>query len=254
MALIAPSKISPKGDYLYLEAFTTSGPQARTINQPIIWPKSLEQLRSIPFQYGIDNRYFDVKHVAIKEIALKYMKHIKSSFVTRQQEKLTTYQTSMFDVAVESVTLKVQCGADEQSEGEEEKFGFGVTLPLSWDDFKVILPDLWAGCVDEWDRQLKTEYQAIQLDLMDQLKDKGLALLESAEHVEINITHQDGEPIDIAAYTYPMDQLQGKRGLLTGSALAARQLKLIRQGIAKPIQENANHDDDSRPFGFDPSA
>ena len=245
--LIAPQKISPKGNYLYLEAFTTSGPQARTINQPLIWDKSCSLLETIPFAYGIDDRYWDGAHVHITEISLKYFKNIKSSFVS-QMKSLTTYQGSMFDVAVEKVILKVQLGSDDS---ESYKFGFGITLPLPWSDFKTILPDLWEGCVDEWDRQLKGEYQAIQLNLMDQLKDKRLALLEASEHVEIKITHQDDGPIDLAAYTYPTDQLQGKRGLLTGSALAARQLKLIRNGIAQPIQKSES-DDDSRPFGFDP--
>ena len=238
MALIAPSKLSPKGDYLYLEAHTTSGPQARTINRPLVWPKSQELLRSIPFQYGIDDRYWDSSAVEIKEVSLKYQKNVKSSFDTEARADLTLYQGSMFDVAVDKVTLKVHLGDPDD---EEDSFGFGLTLALSWSDFEAILPDLWAGCVDEWDKQLRVEFEAIQLSLLEQApKTPNLKAISPVE--------QDG-PIDIAAYSFPEDQLMGRRGLLTGSALEARKLKLVREGIAVPI-----HDIPSRPFGFDPSA
>lgn len=243
MTLIAPSKIFPKGDYLYLEAFTTSGPQARTINQPIIWPKSCELIETIPFAYGIDNRYFDGSHVHIKEISLKYFKNIKSSFDTSQRDSLTTYQGSMFDVAVEQVTLKVNLGSDDP---ESDDISYGISLGLPWSDFETILPDLWAGCVDEWDRQLKVEYEAVQLSLLeDQFKS------DEQRHLKLEklLLGPESGPIDIAAYSYPPDQLNGKRGPLTGSALEARKLRLIRDNIAVPI-----NDSDSRPFGFDPSA
>jgi hypothetical protein len=243
MTLIAPSKISPKGDYLYVECFTTTGPQARTINQPIIWDKSYSLLETIPFAYGIDDRYWDGAHVHITEISLKYFKNIKSSFDTSQRDSLTTYQGSMFDVTVEKVTLKVQLGSDDP---ESDKFGFGVTLPLPWSDFETILPDLWKGCVDEWDRQLKTEYEAVQLSLLeDQFKS------DEQRHLKLKklVLGPESGLIDIAAYSYPPDQLNGKRGPLTGSALDARKIKLIRDGIAVPI-----NDDDSRTFGFDPGS
>jgi hypothetical protein len=236
MALIAPSKLSPKGDYLYLEAHTTSGPQARTINRPLIWHKSLELLKTIPFQYGIDDRYWDASHVEIKEISLKYQKNVKSSFDTEARADLTLYQGSMFDVAVEKVTLKVHLGNSKDAEDN-----FGVTLALPWSDFYAILPDLWEGCVEEWDKQLRVEFEAIQLSLLEQPS-------KTPNLKALGISEQDG-PIDIAAYRYPEDQLMGRRGLLTGSALDARKLKLIRDGIATPI-----HDIPSRPFGFDPSA
>lgn len=244
--LIAPSKISPKGDYLYVECFTTTGHQARTINQPIIWSKSWDLLATIPFAYGIDNRYFDGSHVHIKEISVKYFKNIKSSFDTSMRDSLTTYQGSMFDVAVEQVTIKVNLGSDDP---ESDDISYGVSLGLPWSDFETILPDLWKGCIDEWDKQLKVEYQTIQLDIMDQFKDKSLTLIDQVYSVELRVANQDGEPMDIAAYSYPSDQLEGKRGPLTGSALDARKLSLIRKGIAVPI-----NDDDSRPFGFNPSA
>ena len=237
MALIAPSKISPKGDYLYLEAHTTSGPQARTINRPLVWHKSQELLRTIPFQYGIDDRYWDSSAVEIKEISLKYQKNVKSSFETEARANLTLYQGSMFDVAVDKVTLKVHLGDPDD---EEDSFGFGLTLALSWSDFEAILPDLWQGCVGEWDKQLRVEFEAIQLSLIEQTpKTPNLKTLSPVE--------QDG-PIDIAAYRYPEDQLMGRRGLLTGSALEARKLKLVREGIAEPL----GHDHEPRSFGFTP--
>jgi hypothetical protein len=248
MALIAPSKISPKGDYLYVECFTTTGNQARTINQPIIWNKSCSLLETIPFAYGIDNRYFDGSHVHIKEISLKYFKNVKSNFDNGSRESLTTYQGSMFDVAVEQVTLKVNLGNDDP---ESDDISYGISLGLPWSDFETILPNLWKGCVDEWDRQLKEDYQAIQLNLMDQLKDKGLALMDSVKSVELKIVGQDDGPIDIAAYSYPEDQLIGRRGPLTGSALDAKKVSLIRKGIAVPINDNP---DKPRPFGFDPGS
>jgi hypothetical protein len=237
MALIAPSKLSPKGDYLYLEAYTTSGAQARTINRPLIWHKSQELLRSIIFAYGIDDRYWDASHVRVKEISLKYQKNVKAVFDTEARADLTLYQGSMFDVAVDKVTLKVHLGNPD----EDDSFGFELTLALPWSDFEAILPDLWQGCVKEWDKQLRVEFEAIQLSLLGQApKTPNLKAISPVE--------QDG-PIDIAAYSFPEDELMGRRGLLTGSALDARKLKLIREGIATPI-----HDIPSRPFGFDPSA
>lgn len=249
MALIAPSKISPKGNYLYLEAYTTSGPQARTINRPLIWHKNQELLRVIPFAYGIDNRYWDGSHVEIKEVSLKYQKHIKSSFDTEARADLTLYQGSMFDVAVEKVTLKVHLGNPD--EDAEDSFGFGVSLALPWSDFESILPDLWQGCVEEWDKQLKVEFEAIQLSLLDQAKSEadGYNQIRMKSLKALKEATEDPLPIDIAAYRYPEDQLMGRRGLLTGSALEARKIKLIRDGIAVPI-----HDHEPRPFGFDPSA
>jgi hypothetical protein len=241
MALIAPSKLSPKGDYLYLEAHTTSGTQARTINRPLIWHKSQELLRSIIFAYGIDDRYWDASHVEIKEISIKYQKNVKSSFDTEARANLTLYQDSMFDVAVEAVNLKVYIGSTTEDGEGEHTFGFGVTLTLPWSDFEAILPDLWQGCVKEWDKQLLVEFEAIQLSLIDQLP-------KISNQKVLGISKQDG-PIDIAAYSFPEDELMGRRGLLTGSALEQRKLKLVREGIATPI-----HDIPSRPFGFDPSA
>jgi hypothetical protein len=237
MALIAPSKISPKGDYLYLEAHTTSGPQARTINRPLVWHKSLELLRTIPFAYGIDDRYWDSSAVEIKEVSFKYQKNVKSSFDTEARADLTLYQGSMFDVAVDKVTLKVHLGNPDD---EEDSFGFGLTLALPWSDFEAILPDLWQGCVEEWDKQLKVEFEAIQLSLIEQTpKTPNLKTLSPVEQVG---------PIDIAAYRYPEDLLMGRRGLLTGGALEARKLKLVREGIAEPL----GHDHEPRPFGFTP--
>jgi hypothetical protein len=250
MALIAPSKISPKGDYLYVECFTTTGNQARTINQPIIWPKSWGLLATIPFAYGIDNRYFDGSHVHIKEISLKYFKHVKSNFDNGSRESLTTYQGSMFDVAVEQVTLKVNLGSDDP---ESDDISYGISLGLPWSDFETILPDLWKGCVDEWDKQLVREYEVKQLSMFedgsaDQLK---MAVKFERDRRGLEIAAEGTAPIDIAAYSYPEDQLVGRRGPLTGSTLDARKLKLIRDKIAVPINDNS---DDSRPFGFDPSA
>jgi hypothetical protein len=239
MALIAPSKISPKGDYLYLEAHTTSGPQARTINCPLVWHKS-QELRSIPFQYGIDDRYWDSSAVEIKEISLKYQKNVKAVFDTEARADLTLYQGSMFDVAVDKVTLKVYLGNPDD---EEDSFGFGVTLSLPWSDFEAILPDLWEGCVAEWDKQLRVEFEAIQLSLLEQTK-SGL----KEAYGSFKIVAEGTAPIDIAAYRYPEDQLLGRRGPLTGSALDARKLKLIRDGIAEPL----GHDHEPRPFGFTP--
>jgi hypothetical protein len=254
--LIAPLKFVPKGDsYLWLESVTTQGYQARTINRPIIWAKTEELIASIPFSYGIDNRYFDGAHVHIKEISLKYMKHIKSSFDTSQVENLTTYQGSMFDVAVETVTLKVLLG-DEDPESDSMKYG--VSLPLPWSDFETILPGLWAGCIDEWDRQLKVEYEAIQLSLLQQdYKDLEEAYGKAPNKVKpLKLDASDPETprqtihvpddVDIAAYHFEPDQLEGRRGMLTGNALIQRQLKLIRTGEAKP----KNDDAPPPPFGF----
>lgn len=246
MTLIAPSKISPNGDYLYVECFTTTGPQARTINQPIVWPKSCDLIETIPFAYGIDNRYFDGSHVHIKEISLKYFKNIKSSFDTDLRESLTVYQGSMFDVAVEKVTLKVHLGSDDP---DSDKFGFGISLGLPWDNFQAILPDLWKGCVDEWDKQLVREYEVKQLSMfedgsVDQLK---AAVKFERDRRGLSIVAEGTAPLDVAAYYYPPDQLNGVRGPLSGNALKERKLKLIRKGIAVPIDDSTDP-----PFGFQP--
>jgi hypothetical protein len=241
MGLIAPSKFIPKGQVLYLEAFTHTGPQARTINQPLIADKAFKLLKVIPFAYGIDDRFFDGAHVHIKEIALKYGKHVKSSFNTEYAKELTLYSGSMFDAAVETVTLKVSLGDEEA----EDAVTYGVSLTLPWADFSAILPDYWAGCVEEWDKQLKVDYESVQLSLLDLTKAEtagwGVSLVADTK---LDEPDEGTVPFDIAAYRYHQDDLIGTRGPLTGAALEARKLGLIRKGKAVPKNDSAP------PFGF----
>lgn len=242
MGLIAPSKFVPKGQALYLEAFTHTGPQARTINQPLIADKTFKLLNVIPFAYGIDDRFFDGAHVHIKEISLKYGKNVKSSFFGEAAKNLALYSGSMFDVAVESVSLKVNLGDEE--DGAAVTYGVSLTLP--WADFCLTLPDYWQGCVEEWDKQLKVDYQSIQLNLLDELKDTGIRLMDNITSIKLTSTEagEAAAAMDIAAYRYHQDDLIGKRGPLTGAALEARKLGLIRSGKAIP------NDDTDPPFGF----
>jgi hypothetical protein len=248
MGLIAPSKFVPKGQVLYLEAFTQTGSQARTINQPLIADKTFKLLKTIPFAYGIDDRFFDGAHVHIKEIALKYGKNVKSSFNTEYAKELTLYSGSMFDAAVESVSLKVSLGDEE----DEDAVTYGVSLTLPWADFCLTLPDYWQGCVEEWDKQLAIDYQTRQLNLLEDIdKDiQGFSLTTQQAIKTLTVIEGGADnlgtplPLDVAAYFYNQEDLIGTRGPLTGASLEARQLKLIRKGIAVP------KDDTDPPFGF----
>lgn len=259
--LIAPIKLIFKQTKIYAEVFSNIGDQARTLDLPLCWKSIEEDIKKIPFWYGVaQESFWKEDAISILELTFVYTKEFK--LYLQRPDPTPLKAAEQFAARIKGIKMKVHYGGrseDAMPEADERDFTFTVSLNLYWQDFQDHVPTLWQAIREDWDKAIELDHAEVQLVLFKEFEEAtatiprpALSLLDDeAPLPDLPMETLERVSEDVNAYTYAPADLLSKRNVpLVGPALRLRQLKLIRDGRATSKQ--VNHESDSDPDPADP--